>query len=156
MFIGIFIVCLASPKPKGIFSFFHFSSFFSFSYLGRKCQLNFISPTNNLIEYNYGPRSIAIGYFNNETLPDIRCTVVIFFHWVLSLCTGCPESPLPKVFLNISIILFDTINYLFSIDRQIHQVFIHMKKLQKYCSNESLLFQLQKLNCFLTGIYSIL
>ena len=35
------------------------------------CQLNFKSTIEKLIEYNYDPRSVAIGHFNNDLWLDI-------------------------------------------------------------------------------------
>jgi hypothetical protein len=39
--------------------------------LVQKCKLNFSPTSINLIEYNYGPRSVAIGDFNNDTWLDM-------------------------------------------------------------------------------------
>ena len=47
-----------------------FSSFF-FYYLVPKCQVHFRRTVHNPIEYNYGPRSVAIGDFNNDTWLDM-------------------------------------------------------------------------------------
>ena len=70
--------------------------------------------------------------------------------WMTNLYvyTGCPKSPVPISFLNISTILFGIINYFFSNDRGRRRVFIHTKKLQNYCSKVSLLTELQKWTFF--------
>jgi hypothetical protein len=48
-----------------------FISFF-FCYSVQKYELNFVPTTPNpAVEYNYGPRSVAVGYFNNNTWLDI-------------------------------------------------------------------------------------
>ncbi|CAF3375562.1 unnamed protein product [Rotaria socialis] len=35
-----------------------------------KCEVNFNRTSRNPIDYKYGPRSVVIGYFNNDTWPD--------------------------------------------------------------------------------------
>ena len=40
-------------------------------YLVPKCDVHFKSTASNPIEYNYGPRSVAIGDFNNDTWLDM-------------------------------------------------------------------------------------
>ena len=40
-------------------------------HLARHCQLNFKRTDQNPLEYNYDPRSVAIGDFNNDTFIDI-------------------------------------------------------------------------------------
>ncbi len=40
-------------------------------HLVKKCGLNFISTAENPIEYSYGPRSAAVGDFNNDNCPDM-------------------------------------------------------------------------------------
>ena len=40
-------------------------------YLVPKCQVHFRRTVHNPIEYNYGPRSVAIGDFNNDTWLDM-------------------------------------------------------------------------------------
>ncbi|CAF4204128.1 unnamed protein product, partial [Rotaria sordida] len=68
MIAGILIVCFTSPK-----------------HTIKKCELNFVLITPNPIEYNYGPRSVAVGHFNNDTWLDIVVanhvvgTIVVFF-----------------------------------------------------------------------------
>src|SRR5579871_2797594 len=51
--------------------------------LVQKCGLKFIPTVKNPIEYNYGPRSVAIGDFNNYTwldmvLPIILLTILLY------------------------------------------------------------------------------
>ncbi|CAF3798250.1 unnamed protein product, partial [Rotaria sordida] len=52
--IGVAVVCVTSPKQTI-----------------KKCELNFISTVSNPIEYNYGPRSVAVCHINNDTWLDI-------------------------------------------------------------------------------------
>jgi hypothetical protein len=40
-------------------------------HLVKKCGLNFILTAENPIEYNYGPRSVAVGDFNNDIWLDM-------------------------------------------------------------------------------------
>ncbi|CAF1570793.1 unnamed protein product, partial [Adineta steineri] len=54
MTIGILIVCFTSPKQKA-----------------QTCEMNFSPTLTNPIEYNYGPQSVAVGYFNNDTWIDM-------------------------------------------------------------------------------------
>ncbi|CAF4123640.1 unnamed protein product [Rotaria sp. Silwood2] len=54
MVIGVLTVYFTSPKLTG-----------------KKCELKFISTDKNPIEYNYGPRSVAVGNFNNDDWLDI-------------------------------------------------------------------------------------
>jgi hypothetical protein len=41
------------------------------SCLEQKCELKFTRTLTNPIEYNYGPRSVAVGDFNNDTWLDM-------------------------------------------------------------------------------------
>ncbi|CAF1646642.1 unnamed protein product, partial [Adineta ricciae] len=54
MTIGIIIVCFTTPKSKM-----------------KYCELNFVQRYPNLIEYNYDPRSVAIGDFNHDSWMDM-------------------------------------------------------------------------------------
>ncbi|CAF4219041.1 unnamed protein product, partial [Rotaria sordida] len=40
----------------------------------KKCELNFVLQVSDSIKYNYGPRSVAVGHFNNDTWLDIVVT----------------------------------------------------------------------------------
>ncbi|CAF1464555.1 unnamed protein product, partial [Adineta steineri] len=51
---GILIVCFTSPKSHG-----------------QKCKFSISQTATNPIEYNYGPRSVAVGDFNNDTWIDM-------------------------------------------------------------------------------------
>jgi hypothetical protein len=44
---------------------------FFFCSLVQKCELKFSQTPKNPIEYNYGPRSVAVGDFNNDTWLDM-------------------------------------------------------------------------------------
>ncbi|CAF2178272.1 unnamed protein product, partial [Rotaria magnacalcarata] len=54
MAIGILIICVAAPKQSV-----------------PKCDINFTPRIPDLIHYEYGPRSLAIGDFNDDNWPDI-------------------------------------------------------------------------------------
>ena len=77
IFIGILVVLLTSKNPKSVFHLLsdrvlsnpNLSLFFL--NLVKKCQLNFLQQTSKLLEYSYGPRSIAAGHFNNDTQLDV-------------------------------------------------------------------------------------
>ena len=79
--------------------------FFFFYCLAATCQIGFKSDTPVSV-YNYGPRSIAIGDFDNDTLPDMviansmNDTIVIYFGDVIdtfstqiSFSTGFDTMP---------------------------------------------------------------
>ncbi|CAF1426016.1 unnamed protein product, partial [Adineta steineri] len=51
---SILIVCLTSPKTRV-----------------KQCELTFIQTNQNPVEYNFGPRSVAVGDFNDDELLDI-------------------------------------------------------------------------------------
>ncbi len=68
------------PGPKGLNE-----SIFLFYSIVQKCEIQFEKTANNPIDYNFGPRSVAIGDFNNDTWLDIVVanhivnSIIIFF-----------------------------------------------------------------------------
>jgi hypothetical protein len=62
----------------------------------KNCELNFKRTDQNPIEYHFGPRSVAIGDFDNDTCPDMVVAnsavhnIAVYF----GFCSGTFDNPI--------------------------------------------------------------
>src|SRR5689334_14746732 len=69
-----------------------------FYYLVAKCQLNFKPTTPNPVDYKSGPRSIAIGDFNNDTWLDIAIANNVADHIAIYFGYGNRTAERPIIY----------------------------------------------------------